>query len=208
MYRYNWFESDAEVAALRFKVARICNPNGLHVGALPSDLIKSDLYIQYGLIRLRVTPQIEPTYIGNVTGAWDRMDQLRKQVSLIEAYKMRNNTLVNIEGGDYERIPDSVDTVTRTHNLLIYQRNGNRKFRYLDTQLDLLFTKLMKMDPGMGIGSGSWIESIASKKPHVNIEWNIDILVHSDETHPCDLYRLMHTTDILLTVHGFQEISE
>ncbi|CAM9763955.1 unnamed protein product [Chrysoparadoxa australica] len=65
--------------------------------------------------------------------------------------------------------------------VLIYDRDKSRRFR----KLHQLKSDLAQLHPG----------------------WAVDVLVHSDERHPCDLAQELRTTSMLVTPHGFQNVA-
>jgi len=73
-------------------------------------------------------------------------------------------------------------------NVVIYDRNDNRKI----AQLSALIDKLMQL-----LSSSSF-----SKKLTYNIR--LQVLVHDEHNDPCGVYRLLNAADLFLTPHGFQ----
>jgi hypothetical protein len=97
----------------------------------------------------------------------------------------------------------------RRKRLLVYQRNSNRKFVNLYESLHFLISSISN---GGGIGnSRSGCNNLNHKDKQSNcesdVEWTIDVLHHDDTLDPCVLFYILQSTDILLTTHGFQEIS-
>lgn len=84
--------------------------------------------------------------------------------------------------------PQSEDVCHRT--LLVYQRDKNRDIADLRSHLNALVSHLQRPDHG----------SLCS--------WQIRVLLHSDQAHPCQLHHDLSAADVLLTSHSFQEIGK
>ena len=86
-------------------------------------------------------------------------------------------------------------------SLVIYQRNLNRRFKNLNDIVEALRSNI----------SSSMIHPINQKNNFdsngnngTKKGWNVRVLHHHDELHPCLLYEVLNNADILLTSHGFQ----
>jgi hypothetical protein len=67
----------------------------------------------------------------------------------------------------------------KTWKLTLYERDANRHFAGLDALLHNLDARL-------------------------DAQWDINVLVHNEDVHPCHIYHELHNTDVYVTTHGFQ----
>lgn len=72
--------------------------------------------------------------------------------------------------------------------LLIYQRDLNRRFVHLHGIKRALQER----------------SSLLSTSNSAKHEWDIRVMKHNEDAAPCDLFKALHSADILLTAHGFQ----
>lgn len=66
--------------------------------------------------------------------------------------------------------------------MVIYQRDLNRKIENLDTMMQRM------------------------KEYFPSSNWRIEVLMHTSNKSPCELYRSLHDADVLVTPHGFQSM--
>jgi hypothetical protein len=80
----------------------------------------------------------------------------------------------------------------KNYRILIYERDSNRHFQDLEEILRFLSLHT---------------ETNGSISDRDSITWDIDVLYHSDNMHPCLLHMALGEADIFLTTHGFQSTS-
>eukprot|EP00639_Heterosigma_akashiwo_P001039 CAMPEP_0194584230 /NCGR_PEP_ID=MMETSP0292-20121207/16905_1 /TAXON_ID=39354 /ORGANISM="Heterosigma akashiwo, Strain CCMP2393" /LENGTH=400 /DNA_ID=CAMNT_0039439191 /DNA_START=388 /DNA_END=1587 /DNA_ORIENTATION=- len=68
------------------------------------------------------------------------------------------------------------------HKMVVYQRNRNRKFQRFEAMVEALEEQL-------------------------GPEWELEVLLHSTDRHPCAMYESFHAADVFYTAHGFQTIA-
>jgi hypothetical protein len=90
------------------------------------------------------------------------------------------------------RIESSTRFFGKIYRILIYERDSNRHFQNLEEILRFLSLHT---------------ETSGSIGDRGSITWNIDVLYHSDNMHPCLLHMALGEADIFLTTHGFQSTS-
>eukprot|EP01031_Cornospumella_fuschlensis_P035905 gene35905-43552_t len=122
--------------------------------------------------------------------------------------------------------PASQETNITSYNMLVYQRDQNRRIVNLDDVLEYVRSSLQSSS-GNYDKHLSFNDSItaypnddhANKMPAYNrtssysfvvpvserVQWHIHVLVHGDvNTHPCEVFHRFQTADVLLSTHGFQ----
>ncbi|RYH05961.1 hypothetical protein EON65_43460 [archaeon] len=123
--------------------------------------------------------------------------------------------------------PSQASNVT-SYNMLVYQRDQNRRIVNLDEVLDYIRASLQRGSEEIGDRQGlelSFNNSISTSEDNANkmsppnrtssysftvpvrkhVQWHIHILVHGDvNTHPCEVFHRFQTADVLLSTHGFQ----
>lgn len=82
---------------------------------------------------------------------------------------------------------------SRKLTLLIYQRDLNRRFMHLEA----IRTALKERKSSFGASTGN------AKR-----QWDVQIFTHNENAAPCDIYKTLHSADVLLTAHGFQSTGE
>ena len=76
----------------------------------------------------------------------------------------------------------------RRHRMVLYERDSNRHFKDLDGVVSRLATGTAAAAAGVG--------------------WDIDVMYHRDDMHPCLLHLALRDADVFLTTHGFQALGE
>ena len=104
--------------------------------------------------------------------------------------------------------------------LVIYERDENRHIRNLEEfaaslRLELDKMKQIESRSVHHASSSSSSSSTSSSSPSsssplskgispLHFNWNLQVLYHSDDMHPCLLHAVLEQTDVLITPHGFQ----
>ena len=76
----------------------------------------------------------------------------------------------------------------RRHRIVLYERDSNRHFK----DLDRVVSRLAR-------GAGNAADAGRG--------WDIDLVYHHDDMHPCLLHLALHDADVFLTTHGFQALA-
>jgi len=120
------------------------------------------------------------------------------------AQEVRRSRFVSLHSTITVVSEQSVGTRTGTSSdrvaerkLLIYQRNANRRFENIDERLEHLVVEFNRRASLLPPMAGAPVTTV----------WEIYVLRHDDSIHPCEMVALFQQVDLLLTTHGFQEIS-
>jgi hypothetical protein len=89
-------------------------------------------------------------------------------------------------------IVSSTGSFKKVYRILIYERDSNRLFQDLEGIISFLSLHT---------------DTTTSFNDRDTITWDIDVLYHSDNMHPCLLHIALGEADIFLTTHGFQSTS-
>ena len=152
------FEFPRGLALKRGEMSTICSPVSISVGNLP---VSSSLWFK----NMHETENLRR-----------KIRQLCRDSNLYNDSAVRE-VLLTSPKEDYR-------TLSRTFNLVIYDRNRNRNFVDLNAILDSLHKTMLL--------SGS------------TSKWIVQVFVHDEEMEPCLLYNSLRNAQVLLTTHGFQ----
>ena len=102
-------------------------------------------------------------------------------------------------------------------SLVIYQRNLNRRFKHLSYIVNAINSNISSFLRG-NLSRRRW-QVLISIAPYVCIYYTmfltymihmskVKVLHHHDDLHPCEVYHNLHSADILLASHGFQNTGQ
>jgi hypothetical protein len=173
-----WFTSTDQVVRMRKNIVRLCSScNTDHHDDDLSSTIAVEVQAKLHLLR-----EAQPGILVSrkINGLF---------LPLPAASTQPFGDYVKDHAKDNKKGNDSSKSNDQHFNMLVYERDSNRRFQ----DLEGLLTFLSQHTDTNTAGNGN-----------ASITWNLDVLYHSDDMHPCLLYLALGQADIFLTTHGFQ----